>query len=305
MRFRQTVFKFATEQELADFLAEVKDHPDLVQGEIEITPSLALWMLEYNTGGPGDVGNRHANKKDIEKFSRDMRANAWTFDGDPLKFDRQGRLIDGQKRLMAAAQSGKSFRTCICFNSNWLNVNTGQSESGQSKCRDHKYANHVDAINKMVFLEKHGHDHVIGRYDFKISPRESRSMARTTPLIDEAAFVAANAVPGVTRHAAYGFAYLKFAEIVSRTRADEFFEAIRDELYGGQGCPIRALVRRLRRDRDKADTSAQKLTLEDKVWLHFRTFRAWMRDEHIGRLQIPTGDPSSLVELRGLLRGLR
>lgn len=43
----------------------------------------------------------------VEKYARDMVEGNWVFNGDSVRFDKEGYLIDGQHRLAAVAKSGK------------------------------------------------------------------------------------------------------------------------------------------------------------------------------------------------------
>ena len=47
--------------------------------------------------------NRHVRAKQVDKLTRDINAGRFVYDGSPIRFDRNGRLIDGQHRLRAIA----------------------------------------------------------------------------------------------------------------------------------------------------------------------------------------------------------
>jgi len=72
-----------------------------------ITPALAKDLLERNTN------NRRPKLRSIGQYARDMEAGKWDPDASDLKFSRTGELIDGQNRLLACLQAGKSFPTLI------------------------------------------------------------------------------------------------------------------------------------------------------------------------------------------------
>lgn len=52
--------------------------------------------------------NRRANKNHIKALALNMANGTWRYNGDPLRFDANGTLIDGQHRLMAQVMSGKT-----------------------------------------------------------------------------------------------------------------------------------------------------------------------------------------------------
>lgn len=67
-----------------------------------VTPDMALdWLTaEIN------CQNRKLKPPIVRKYARDMAANNWTFNGDTIKFDWNGKLLDGQHRLHAVIEIG-------------------------------------------------------------------------------------------------------------------------------------------------------------------------------------------------------
>lgn len=78
--------------------------------EILITPAQAEEWLKLNTV------NRRLSKTTVAAYVRDMQAGNWWLSGDPIRFDEEGRLTDGQHRLTACKQSGVSFRSVVIHN---------------------------------------------------------------------------------------------------------------------------------------------------------------------------------------------
>lgn len=67
-----------------------------------ITPAEASEILaKHNTK------NRKPNKRHINALALNMQNGTWRFNGDAIRFDCNGTLIDGQNRLFAVAKSGK------------------------------------------------------------------------------------------------------------------------------------------------------------------------------------------------------
>lgn len=50
--------------------------------------------------------NRPTNAKKVEELTRYMRDGLWRFDGAPVRFDRDGHMIDGKHRMTAVVESG-------------------------------------------------------------------------------------------------------------------------------------------------------------------------------------------------------
>ena len=72
-----------------------------------ITPAIAVKLLDRNEN------NRNINKNAVDQYARDMLAGRWQFNGEALKIAKDGRVLDGQHRLLACVQSGQSFVTVV------------------------------------------------------------------------------------------------------------------------------------------------------------------------------------------------
>lgn len=72
-----------------------------------ITPDMAKTMLEHN------IGNRSPKPRAIARYAEDMRNGHWMETGDPIRFASDGRLIDGQNRLMACIEADMPFTTLV------------------------------------------------------------------------------------------------------------------------------------------------------------------------------------------------
>jgi hypothetical protein len=72
-----------------------------------ITPELAGRWLKHNQH------NRSPRKNRISQYAADMADGRWQVTGDPIRFNCNGELIDGQNRLFACIQAKKSFRSVV------------------------------------------------------------------------------------------------------------------------------------------------------------------------------------------------
>ena len=75
-----------------------------------ITPQIAARMLEANTN------NRPARNGLIQSYADDMRAGRWQMNGDAIRFNVDGQLIDGQHRLLAVVRSGLAISSLVIRN---------------------------------------------------------------------------------------------------------------------------------------------------------------------------------------------
>lgn len=66
-----------------------------------ITPEMAQEYLKHNT-----ENYRGLNKDRIISYAGDMARGKWQLNGEGIKFDEEGKLIDGQHRLHAIVRAG-------------------------------------------------------------------------------------------------------------------------------------------------------------------------------------------------------
>lgn len=79
-------------------------------GAVTITPLMAEEWLKRN------VANiRKPKTPSIGEYSEAMKKAQWDFNGDPIRFDKEGNLVDGQNRLISCVESGKSFTTAVVY----------------------------------------------------------------------------------------------------------------------------------------------------------------------------------------------
>jgi len=67
-----------------------------------VTPALAAKWLESN------IGNRPVRHAWVQVLAQMMRAGEWTVTHQGIAFDRTGRLVDGQHRLLAVIEADRS-----------------------------------------------------------------------------------------------------------------------------------------------------------------------------------------------------
>lgn len=74
---------------------------------ITMTPERAAALLENNPS------NRTMRRFQVDAYARDMASGLWQMNGDAIRLNGDGSLIDGQHRLAACIRSGASFETII------------------------------------------------------------------------------------------------------------------------------------------------------------------------------------------------
>lgn len=81
-----------------------------MKAEIKIiTPEKAEQMLEKNPN------NRNIRKVNLGKIVAAMRDGTWRLNGETIKISPDGRILDGQHRLMAAVITGTTFESWVIY----------------------------------------------------------------------------------------------------------------------------------------------------------------------------------------------
>lgn len=72
-----------------------------------VTPDLAREWLEHNSH------NRPVKWRSVRQYAGAMRRGEWLLNGDSIRFDRNGVLIDGQNRLYAIIEAEMPIETLV------------------------------------------------------------------------------------------------------------------------------------------------------------------------------------------------
>lgn len=118
-----------------------------------ITPSIAKEMLKRN------FSNRKKSKSHIEFLADQMISGQWQFDGQPMRFDTFGRLLDGQHRLSAIIESECKIDFLVVSGIDeqaFQVMDTGKRRSGSDSlsAMGIQYPNEIAAVAKMVMRLK-------------------------------------------------------------------------------------------------------------------------------------------------------
>lgn len=122
---------------------------------VNISPALAEQWLETNTN------NRKVKKSYVDRMARDMAAGKWRITGDAIRFSTDGRLIDGQHRLLSCVKSGKPFYSIVVYGlpgeaQDLIDSGVPRSTADMLSMRGLKNANHVGTALKVLANENAG-----------------------------------------------------------------------------------------------------------------------------------------------------
>lgn len=76
---------------------------------VDITPEIAEKYLGHNTH------NRRTRQRVVNAYAADMANGDWRWNGEGIKFDVDGVLLDGQHRLLAIIESGVTIRMPVFY----------------------------------------------------------------------------------------------------------------------------------------------------------------------------------------------
>lgn len=230
-----------------------------------VTPELAEEWLGKNEH------NRHVRASRVVGLSRAMRLGLWEFNGAAIRFDADGRLLDGQHRLYAVVES----RVPI-----WAVVVRGLDSEAQ---------NTVDIrVQRMVFdqLQREGLEDARRRaavarliVEWECRPQGARTLGRRAT-DSEVNARAHDADVAAATDAARRYRQLPMqpsligllwhlCEQMARGCADGFFASVLDGESQPEGSPQRSLWKRLREDDARAHSRPTPEAQIAYVW------RAW------------------------------
>ncbi len=98
-----------TKEGWRELLEALTDDPPAGSIKVPVSARAAEVLLEMNTD------NRPLKEHIIGHYARQMKENKWHETGQPVIVSKSGRLIDGQHRLWAILESGKTVNIHIIF----------------------------------------------------------------------------------------------------------------------------------------------------------------------------------------------
>lgn len=154
---------------------------------VTMTPTWALELLQKNTR------NRPMSPRYVRQYIADMAREKWDFNGESIKISSDGVILDGQKRLQACADSGKSFETLLITGLDPIVFRT--IDTGQKRTAAHtlmvggkQHANKLAAVLRFIG-RFYNHDNRMTNLSF--TNEEIESLDLNHPLAESSiAFVA-------------------------------------------------------------------------------------------------------------------
>jgi hypothetical protein len=238
-----------------------------------ITPELAKEILKRN------AFNRKLTESHVRALSKEMRENRWVFDGQPIRFNGDGRLLDGQHRLNAIIDSGttQDFLVVHGIKAEAFKVmDTGRNRNASDVfgLAGIDYASHIAAATKIVYTYNETQRNTTKGTYSKVSSNELLSYYNQNPRISDCLL---SIVPlykefGKVLSKSYLTGYMYLCSQKSVTDAEDFFRKLCTGLDLSIESPIYILRKRMIRNAASKEklSFVEKNALLIKAWNHYR-----------------------------------
>lgn len=251
---------------------------------VDLDPDLAAKWLTRNSH------NRRVRHRKVDQYARDMAAGRWQFNADPIRFDTDGVMLDGQHRCQAVVASGVTVRVLAVFNlapeaQDTMDIGAARQLSDQLALSGRRNGSMLAAILRKLVIYEAGFRTLTGSQN--PTHAEMRTYLEAHPVtVEQAVEVAGKArkylpcSPSVV-----GMAYHVCADI-DRGAANRFYlTQLIDGIGLGPGDPARALGKRL----NDLGAMRGRTNDDDVLRLIFLAWNAARDGRQLTRLQIPKG----------------
>lgn len=252
---------------------------------IDVTSNLAAQWLTHNRR------NRNLSPTTVAKYRRDMQTGRWQFAADPIRFDPDGNLLDGQHRLTALAECGPGTTIPMLVvyglaTATQLIMDQGKKRrpGEQLSLLGVKDSNIVAAGIRLYLAHQSGlmfRDTHVQQVEITTAEME-QWYALHTDLVSLASSVghlrASDAPPSVDY-----CAVLLFINAMGYDQTQEFFRLL--AVGAGEGHAINALDKRLQRIRREKLRASQR----DYLALFIQAANAWREQRIVSKFQMPRG----------------
>ncbi len=252
---------------------------------VTITPKLAEQWLKKNTHNRGVVNSR------IDQYAADMRRGEWRVNGETIKLAADGRVLDGQHRLMAVLEADVSIQSLVITGlrdeaQETMDQGRARSLADVFKLRGEKYHNPLaTAARTLALYERYG---TVVQPPYKAPPsilQASRALERNPELRDSVAMLWGLRRPWMpTSH--MGALHFLFAT-VDLEAANDFVTKLTTGAELHRAHPVYVLRELLMTAHMTRDTILQRTQLA----LIIKAWNAYMAGDEVTRLQWTPGGP--------------
>jgi len=234
---------------------------------VVVTPELAAKWLERNTR------NRNVRPQTLERYKRDMLNGQWHLDGSPIRFAKDGALLDGQHRLAAIVETNISQQMLVVVglvteSQSVMDTGRARTAADALSMEGHAVPVGLAAAAKLAIEFERGDVSSNG----EVSHSDILAYVAENPQLGWAAEMArsfarrADALPAVVAYTLYRLAQ------INRVQAIQFWTDAAEKVDLSAGDPALTLGVRFanaRRNKERLDRRTQ-IALVFRAWNHRR-----------------------------------
>ena len=265
-------------------MTTTRTEPQITHAITVVTPEMAARWLDTNGS------NRKVRESRVLKYREDMETGRWTFAGDPIRFGIDGRLQDGQHRLLALAEANVSGVAFLIVRGlppeakKVMDQGAKRTPGDQLAMLGHANANQLASAVKLFLVWERGYLFRDNKAQVEIGATAIEQWVGEHPeAVDRFQAVCYAARCTETSPALAGAAFLIFDRI-DPLAAAEFITALAFGA-GTQGDPVNALHQKLRRIRN----SGQKVPQRDVLAMFIQAWNAKRAGRTLSHLNRPKG----------------
>lgn len=258
---------------------------------IAVSPTLAAQWLATNT-----TNNRKIIKATVDRYANDMIKGKWQITGEAIKFDRDGKLIDGQHRLSAVVASHKTVKMAVV---NGLDpevlsvIDTGRTRTGGDALTIAglaENANNIAALARKIIAFTAGINDIMSARKIRvkgetITNREIIEFNRQTDLQPYVRFAFRLQNSQITKlfsHGDWAFIYWHLCQ-TDPAAAEEFCIRLATLDSVSAISPIRTLFERISK-------SQFSLTPKQRLMATVTAWNAWRKGETLRSIRVTNMD---------------
>lgn len=269
------------------------DHAFPTAEFVTVGPSLAREWLGRNEG------NRNVKNIKIATYTRDIIADQWLITGESIKFDWNGRLIDGQNRLHAIIKAGRPVTILVVRGldprvQKVLDTGAKRSAGDALKMSGHGHNPHVLAatIKLLVAWDNGTLDSAYSSAPDVTHSEVLKFYTENTGL-DSAVALSTRTYKAIGATPSPLAACIYLTAVVDAEASFRFFSELGDLDLGEKDTPKNTLYKRLQSLRNEKVVPAQQ------VYFILRAWNAWRDNKPLrGMKDRVTGTPSRIPEPR-------
>lgn len=253
-----------------------------------ITPEKASQLVSQNS-----FKNRPVNWRHVDLLAHFMRKGKFKLNGETIKLDIEGNVIDGQHRLLAIIRSNTPQAVAVARNLDpevFDTIDKGRKRTDANilSIKDEKNTVTLSAALSIVrayeikgaaaFVKSHG----FGEKTAEVAEPIIETLAKHSRIRESVRFTASHSKNLVFRPQALVSAAHYLFSNVSRDKTDSFFDQIINLNFPSENAPAKALVKAYH---SREIVAKMKLSLRYRAGLWFKAFNAHVEDRNIALLR--------------------